>query len=778
MIKQLFSRGWKYSGAGVSGWTDVDLPHDYAIIQERKPEYGAANGYYPGGRGRYVKYFIPDRKTGHVFLDIDGAYMCAEISVNDQAIAIHPYGYSPFLIEITDKLNYGVTNKISITTDAHQPSTRWYSGAGLYRDVFLWTGGGCRIAPRDIYITTPNVSPDEAEVKIACEVSSDITSDAVIDFEISHGGVTAAAGSRTVEVNEGEKTKAEITLSVASPKLWDIDSPELYMLRTAVRIGDVVTDESETSFGIRKIEFDAENGFRLNGREIKLKGGCLHHDHGVLGASSYPAAEERRIRQIKSVGFNAIRTAHYPPSLALLETCDRLGILVMDEAFDMWIGGKNSYDYHLWFPDWWQRDIAAMVLRDRNHPSVISYSIGNEVEERAGKNDGAVWAKKLSDEIKVYDTTRPVTMAICGLWDQPESIDPEDYKKNWKEGCIENNNGPYDWGTRTEPVIKSLDIVGYNYLWSRYGSDSERYPGRVIWGSETMTIDFWDSWSGVMAHHNVIGDFTWTPCDYLGEAGIGRGVWERDKDKSNTDYPWRMSYDSDFDIAGYRRPQSYYREMIWKGGLEPKIFTTHPEHYGERWTGTGWHWYDVLDTWTFDDTYLGSPVRCDCYTDADYVIWKLNGRIAGRSEPVRGIASCDIPYEKGVLEVTAYKDGKICGSSSLKTVGAPAKIRVMPEKKTVKADGRDLLYFDIDITDIGGSHVPDANNALRCTVTGCELLGIFSGDPRNEDIYGSNECHAFTGRATVVVKAKDRGGITVIVSGDGLASGFASAEAE
>nr|MCR5264726.1 DUF4982 domain-containing protein [Clostridiales bacterium] len=752
--------------------------HDYSILQDRKPEYGAANGYYPGGRGRYVKYFTPDEKAGHIFLDIDGAYMCSEISVNDQLMAIHPNGYAPFLLDITDKIQYGRINKISVVTDAHQPSTRWYSGAGIYRDVFLWTGGDVRVEPRDVFITTPDISAGKASVDIRYAVSSDIDGEAEILSEILYGGEIASSKSAKISVSSTDKTSTRVTLDVVSPKLWDVDDPCLYTLRTTIYAGGKVTDEIETVFGIRKIECDAENGLRLNGREIKLRGGCLHHDHGVLGAASYPAAEERRLRKLKDAGFNAIRTSHYPPSTALLEVCDRIGLIVMDEAFDMWIEGKTTYDYHLWFADWWQRDIAAMVLRDRNHPCVISYSIGNEVNERAGKNDGAAWAEKLTGEIRRNDPTRLVTMAVCGVWDQPESIDPEGYREIWKEGCLENGNSSAGWADRTAPLIKYLDIAGYNYLWRRYASDSERFPDRVIWGSETFAIEFWDSWNAVISRKNIIGDFVWTAYDYLGEAGIGRGWWERDKADNGTDYPWRMSFDSDFDIAGYRRPQSYFRERIWKSGLEPKIFTTHPEHWGEKWSGTSWHWYDVLDTWTFDDRYEGRPVRCDCYTDADYVIWTLNGKIVGRSEQIKGMASYDIPYRKGTLEAAAYKNGVLAGRTALKTVGAPAWINVTPEKSSFKADGRDLLFADVDITDKDGNHVPDAKTALRCVVTGGDLVGIFSGDPRNEDKYGTNECHAFTGRATAVIKAKKTGAVTILVTGEGVASGFAEAKAE
>ena len=517
-----------------------------------------------------------------------------------------------------------------------------------------------------------------------------------------------------------------------------------------------------------------------------MRGGCIHHDHGVLGAASFPAAEARKIRILKEAGFNAVRIAHNPPSLALLEVCDREGVILMDEAFDMWNIQKTATDYHLWFADWCERDVAAMVLRDRNHPCVFSYSIGNEIGERDGGSDGAYWSKRLSAAVKKHDTTRPVTAAVCCLnqrKDEP-SINPAAYYdqpkiKHELRDLKDLDNVP-DWQDFTEEYMAPLDIVGYNYRYQRYEADHTRFPDRVIWGSETRISHFYREWTKSMQLPYVLGSFTWTAYDNMGEVGAGRGVWARDgklSDLSLGAYPWRSCFQGDHDLCGYRRPQSYFRDAVWRGGIEPRIFTTHPEHFGEGYSGSGWHWDDVHETWTFEDRYLGRPVKCDVYTDADEIVFMLNGREVGRAVPVGCIATAVIPYERGTLTANAIRGGKVVGTHTLETTAGAARIELTPEQTSIRADHRDLAYFRIAITDNEGRHVPEYVGELTCSVTGGELMGIYSGDPCNEDDYGSCKCHAFEGRALVVVRAPWRGNVTVTVFAEGLAGASASVEA-
>lgn len=754
MKKICISKDWYLHAPGFRGM--VDLPNDYSITlpRDKNAAGGASNGFFQNGVGTYRKELTLDETPRHYILDLDGAYMCTTVLFNDYQMVMHPHGYTPILIDLTKRARFGQPNKLVISTNALQLSTRWFSGAGIYRDVFLWEGGDIRIEPWDKFVTTPTTET----VNASYHLSADRDADVLLRAEILDGNRTVALMETAVHVTAGRKTAAELSFHLPDAKLWDTDNPNLYVMHVSVLENGTEIDTDDTTFGVRTLSVDAKNGLLLNGKSIKLRGGCIHHDHGVLGAADFPAACRRKLARLKAAGFNALRIAHNPPSLNLLEMCDEMGIIVMDEAFDCWRQSKGGmFNYHMWFDGWWDKDIAAMVLRDRNHPCVFSYSIGNEIPESYGTTDGGEWSAKLAAEIRKYDTTRPVTSAT------------------WQMGDGET------WADRTESYFAPLDICGYNYAYTRYEADHERFPDRVIWGSETHVVNFYDSWHTVLRNSYVLGDFTWTAYDNLGEAGTGRALWARDgeiKGISLAEYPWRSCYQGDLDLCGYRRPQSYFREAVWLGGTEPRIFTTHPEHYGEGFTGTGWHWYDVLDSWTFEDKYLGKPVKCEVYTDADEIVWYRNGVEIGRSKPEKAVAVYDIPYEKGEISVIAYKNGIKCGRSSLHTVGTAAAVRVEAETKSIKPDNRDLCYFDITVTDKNGDRVPFAKNELHCAVEGGKLMGIFSGDPCNEDAYGSDTCHAFEGRALAIVRTNTPGKVKVTVIGHGLAAGYDTVTAE
>lgn len=785
MRRICISKDWYLSAPGANGYQPVDLPNDYVITQERTPDSpgGPANGFYPGGVGTYVKYLTFDETPCHRILDIDGAYMNAEIRLNDSLLAIHPYGYTPFLVDLTEKQRPGHINKLKIATNPSLPSTRWYAGGGLYRDIFLWEGGDIRVEPWDLFVSTAAVQGGEATLSLACTVSADRAADVTVLYTLlDRDGRAAATLSVPLSLAAGKNPHAA-QLCVKNPRLWDIDDPYCYTLRAVIEENGTVCDTAEVVCGIRTIAFDTEHGFRLNGRTRKLRGGCIHHDHGALGAAAYPAAEERKIRNLQRVGFNAVRIAHNPPSLALLEVCDRLGMLVMDEAFDMWNERKTACDYHLYFADWYARDIAYMVRRDRNHPCVISYSIGNEIHERCGYSDGPLWSRRLCDEVKKHDTTRPVTSAVCGMWPRLDPMDPPEYRKDFLRGYADYGNGSPGsaWDKLTEEYMEPLDIVGYNYLYSRYRMDHETYPDRIIWGSETQALHFYDSWKETMACPHVLGDFTWTACDNLGEAGAGRLQWGAEPLKGElvtTDFAWRACYQGDLDLCGFRRPQSYFRETLFVGNTEPRIFTTHPCHTGEPYTGTGWHWPAVCDTWTYGGEWVGKPVRCEVYTDADEIRFFLNERPVGTAVPEKAVAALDIPYEPGTLTAVAFRDGQECGRSSLCTVGEPYGVRLSPEQPAIRADRRDLAYFDIEIIDKDGAHVPDAVRELNAVVDGGELLCIFSGDPCSSDRYGTARCHTFYGHALAVVRTAVPGRVTLTVGGPGLRAATAAVDAE
>ncbi len=768
MIKTSLSKGWRLTSP-VNNNDEIDLPDDFSIRIPRSPSApgGGANGFYIGGVGRYTKYFdIPD-DAEHILLNVEGAYSQSEVRFNSDVIYQHHHGYTPFLVDLSDRARRGLLNRLEIKVNDVQPSTRWYSGAGLYRDVYLWTGGRVRIEPWDCFISTTKIKDGRAELKISYTITSDVTDIAQITGYIVSPSGESEAFALCANVTPG-KTQADITVFIDNAELWDTETPNLYTLNTTVELNGEVTDTAENVFGIRTISADPYHGFRLNGKTLKLRGGCLHHTHGALGAADFPDAVERQIKKLKSAGYNAIRSAHNPPSLNLLETCDRLGVILMDEAFDMWREQKNENDYHLWFEYCWAADIARMVKRDRNHPCVVSYSIGNEILERGGLSDGGEWAAKLSAEIRKYDKTKLVTSGVCGLWGGADKNAPEEYRDF--DEC-KNPWGEEAFTTATAKYCEPLDIVGYNYLHYRYEIDHKLFPNRVIWGSETYAITFYDSWKAVMDNSHVIGDFCWTCYDNLGENGTGRWLWARDgevKGISLAGYEWISCFQGDFDLAGFRRPQSYFREAIWKGcTVQPRIFTTHPEHYGEGFTGTGWHFYDVHETWTFADEYIGRPVKVETYTLADEVEWFINGRSLGKTVPEKAIATIDIPYEKGVVSIIAYKDGAEVGRASLETTSGATHIALIPETDRLIADNRELCYIDISVLDDSERLVPECDSELICDIDGGELMGIFSGDPKAVEHITSNVCRPFEGNAVICLRAKVPGEVKVKVTFNG-----------
>ncbi len=776
MKKVMISNNWMFESSE-QGKKPVDLPHDYVVGNPRDPQAagGVNTGFTTGTKGQYTKYMVFG-EAPHYMLQLDGAYMCAKIWFNDNLLAMHPHGYTPYLVDLSGRVRAGRNNKIRVTTDTMDPSSRWYNGGGLYRDVFLWSGGKVRVEPFDLFITTEAVEEGEARMNAALTVTADVAAEAAVHFAITFAGDPVMAFDQALSLQAG-KNAFDIPFAVEQPRLWDCDNPNLYAVTVTISVDGAVEDTYDSTFGIRTMVCTGKDGLLINGKETKLRGGCIHHDNGGLGAAANPSAIRRKLTILKNAGFNAIRNAHNPPSTALLEICDSLGLYVMDEAFDMWNVPKNPNDYSLWFRDWYARDIALMVRRDRNYPCVISYSIGNEIEERQGTSDGAYWAEMLCAEIRKHDATRLVTSALCGMWYACEEDAPEDYKEDFqtynKQGFADAGYGTVEssFAPRVHDYAVPLDIVGYNYLHFRYDHDAEANPDRVYFGSETKALEFAKSWGGVMRHKNIIGDFTWTAYDNLGEAGCGRSVWARDGellDYAPGYWPWRTCYQGDFGLCGFKQPQSYFRESFWHEDMAPAMFAVHPEHYGEGFSGTGWHWYDVLDTWSFEDAYLGKPVEVQVYTAADEVQFVLNGRPVAIAIPEEHIARAGIPYERGTLVAVAYKKGVEMGRCSLSTTGEAAKLQLEAETAEAAADGRELIYVRAYILDAAGNRVAAAANELTCTVEGAVLNCFFSEDPMSEDDYMSGVCHAFEGRALAIVSSKTAGTATIRVAGEGL----------
>ncbi len=735
----------------------VDLPHDYIIQKARDPKAtgGASTGFYPGGDGCYTKDFsLPDAwRAKRVLLCVDGAYMNSEVSLNGNLLSLHPYGYTAYMVDLTDKL--AERNTLKITTQCPQPNSRWYSGAGLYRQVGLLVGEKGGITPWQVFVTTPAVSPEMAEVKVLFETDEKVEA-AIIDKTGQKIATATGTGA--------------LTFPVEKPLLWDVDAPHLYTLQYALACGDAGT----VRFGIRKIEIDAQTGFLLNGKQMKLRGGCIHHDNGMLGSCAYPAAEKRKIGKLKAAGYNAIRTAHNPPSTALLDACDELGMLVLDETFDMWRTGKNAMDYHLWFADWWQRDTQSMVRRDRNHPCVYAWSVGNEIPELLGMSDGAYWTGVQASFVRTLDPTRPVSASANGFVapNPGKPRKPHDFVAELMGKPVMGlpKDGEDEWGDQTRAAAEHLDIFGYNYMYGRYAHDKEKYPNRVIHATETHAFHTYDYWKACVENENCIGDFIWTAYDNLGEAGAGRPIYDLAEMKGGLigGWPWLSCWQGDLDLLGDARPQNMYRRVMWGIDQGVHLYTTHPSRTGKPFYGIGWHWEDVKRAWTFEDAWIGKPVKLSAYADCDEVAFFVNGKEVARVKPEEYKAFAEVPYEKGTVAAVAYKGGAEVARDQIETAGAPATIVLTPETGEIAADGMDLAFVRISLADVKGRPVVTVPVSVTACVEGGILLAVGSGNPCTEENFTDTR-GTFDGVAMACIRApKLPGEITLTVTAEGM----------
>jgi beta-galactosidase len=538
----------------------------------------------------------------------------------------------------------------------------------------------------------------------------------------------------------------EQVIEVRSPKLWSPDSPELYSAEIEIVAAGKTLDTTSTRFGIRKIEVDAENGFRLNGEMLKLKGGCMHHDNGPSGSATIDRAEERRVELMKANGFNAIRTSHNPPSPAFLDACDRLGVLVIDEAFDCWNDGKNGQDYHLYFKDWAERDIASMVRRDRNHPSVVIWSIGNEIPEQFRAE---ATAKMLREAVLSRDSTRPITQAICSDW-----------------GNVSRN-----WDQLSDVAFRHLDIGGYNYLPEHYETDHARNPNRVMMGTESYPKNFFDYWSLVEKHPYIIGDFVWTAMDYFGESGIGHSTLSNAKDSFLMPWPWFNAWCGDIDACGFKKPQSYYRDVVWRRSqIEIAVHTPMPDGVSER--VSGWGWPDETRSWNWLGQE-GKPLQVAVYSRCESVRLELNGKVIGEkpvSAATKLTAKFNVPYQPGELRAIGLINGKEISRAVLKTSGAPKKLKLTADRKNIRADRNDLSFVTVEVVDADGQRVPNAAFPVRFTVTGAGELGATgSSAPNDASSFHVPQRKTYEGRCLTILRPKGAPGkIMLQAEADGL----------
>ena len=759
--KQLFDNNWKFFLGDVpsaevmdnndKSWRSLDLPHDWSIegkLDQKNPT-GGGGGYFPAGIGWYRKKFdVPSSWKGKcISIYFEGVYMNSEVYINGKSLGVHPYGYTTFSYDLTPFLEFDRENVLSVKIDnSKQMNCRWYSGSGIYRHVWMIVTDPVHIATWGVNITTPQVSVERATVNIQTLVKNEtILPQSIILKTRLQGKNAVTVGGNQIKVDLPANSEKEIdqSISVARPLLWTPETPHLYEARVAILKNGRETDETNNTFGIRSIKFTTENGFQLNGKTVKINGGCVHHDNGCLGAAAFDRAEERRVELIKSAGFNAIRTSHNPPSEAFLDACDRLGMMVMDEAFDGWRESKTPFDYSVYFNEWWQRDIEAMVLRDRNHPSIIIWSTGNEIIERK-KPEAVETAKMLANCIRKIDPTRPVTSAMT-TWDNEWAI--------------------------FDPLFAAHDIGGYNYQLHRAPSDHERVPSRIIVQTESYPRDAFSNWKMVQSHNYIIGDFVWTALDYLGESGIGRWYYSGEKPGEHWEsdlFPWHAAYCGDIDLTGWRKPISHYRSMLYNNTEKIYMAVREPEPEPLKIKETIWSVWPTWESWTWPG-YEGKNIQVEVYSKYPTVRLYLNKKLIGEqntTEEQQFKAVFAVPYVPGILSAVGVSENKESEATILQTSGNAAKIKLIPDRIKISADGQDLSFITIEVTDKDGILQPNAQNQLQFNIIGPGVIaGVGNADIKDLDPYTGTTRKAWHGRALVVVRStKDTGEIKLTVS--------------
>ena len=725
---QNFDFGWKFIEQDVKEaqlpsyndgkWTRVNLPHDWDIYHSPKADAPTENGggYYPGGIGWYRKQVRDtDLKTGKgesLWLHFEGIYQNSQVFVNGIQVGTHFYGYTPFKVKISPYIKKGI-NTIAVRVDnSKQPNCRWYSGSGIYRHVWLEKYHENKMDdPQQLFIQTEKI------------------------YGMSKDGTHA--DSAAIRITYQDKLNERRVLK--NVELWSPAHPKLY---------DIQVGELNVKQGIRNFRYEAERGVLLNGQPTLINGACVHHDNGVIGAMAFDAAEIRKVRLMKEAGFNLIRTSHNPQTRAMLDACDSLGMMVIDEAFDGWYTEKTKYDYHLAIDSCYQEDLKAMVLRDRNHPCIISYSIGNEVIER--KEIKVIQtAQKFKKVITSLDNTRPVTEALCS-WD-------------------------HDWEI-FDPHAAVLDIVGYNYMMHKAESDHERCPERVMWQTESYPRDAFANWKHTVEHPYIIGDIVWTGLDYLGESAIGQFHYEGESRKEHyqgNHFPYHGAYCGDVDLTGWRKPISHYRSMLWnlKDG-SPDIYLAVKEpdfYYKGHISETQWSVWPTWESWNWQG-WEGRNIDVEIYSKSPRVRLYLNDQLVAEKQV--GIdteykAVITLPYQPGILKaVSLDANRQEVKESILQTSGEPASIKLTTDRKHILASGEDLAYITLEVIDKNGNIVPDANIPLNVDVKGrATLLAAASANLKDLEPKTSSKVTTYKGRAIAVIRSGNKPGkATVTVS--------------
>lgn len=783
---QSLNQDWKFALGDVNGaeaadfddssWTSIDLPHDWSILGpfSSKESSGNDSGYLPTGIGWY-RLHLNAKQSSRLFnkqnvhlLRFDGVYMNAEVFVNGHRLGKHPYGYTPFSFDIAPFIQADGDNVIAVRVDnAEQPSSRWYTGSGIYRPVSLLSVPDVFITPEAISVSTVSLNDERAVLHITVEAenATDKPQECRLRTTITERKDAKPSGSLSLTIPEQaitipahSKRTFDIESEVASPKVWTPDFPFLYQAKVQLLSTSEGKTHAEQSidipFGIRTVAWNATEGLLLNGKSIKLNGGCIHHDNGLLGAAAYDDAEYRKVKLMKEAGFNAVRTSHNPPSAIFLDACDELGLLVIDEAFDGWRAQKVHADYHLYFDEWAVADAQAMVRRDRNHPSIIAWSTGNEVIERKSP-DAVTIAHTLAETIREIDATRPVTSALAA-WDPEWEI--------------------------FDPLAAEHDIVGYNYLIFKAESDHERVPNRVMWQTESYPRAAFHSWEAAYDHPYVIGDFVWTAIDYLGESGIGRWHYRGQSDGEHywhSQWPYHGAYCGDIDITGLRKPISYYRQILWDE-TTPRFYMAvrEPNHYHGQIDETSWSVWPTWESWTWPG-WEGRDIEVEIYSRYPAVRLYLDDALIAERPTTRAEqfkATITLPYAPGTLKaVPVTADGREVADQArtLSTAGEPYALRIEEERDTYAPNDGDhhLHYLYITVVDKEGRPVPEATNELTITLKGRGKLIAFGNADMQENSSMMDAVHStWHGRAMAVIDGGSarKGSVRIKATSPGL----------
>ena len=767
-----FDSGWKFHLGDLSeaeksafsdlNWRTLDLPHDWSIEGSFKPDNPATNSgaSLPGGIGWYRKHFnVTDIQGKHRFMMFDGVYQNSTVWINGHQLGNRPFGYSTFQYDLTPYLMEG-ENVIAVKVDnSLQPNSRWYSGSGIYRHVWLTTTSPVHVSQWGTYVTTPKVSEKVAQVQIETTISNENKERVavkIISSILDKYGKKVASQVQSAKIEPEAHLKISSNIKVSSPLLWSVEHPDMYRLVSEVYAGKELKDTYFTPFGIRSLLFRSDSGLFINNRSVKVKGVCMHHDLGCLGTALNTRALTRQLEILKSMGCNGIRTSHNPPSPDLLDLCDKMGFVVMDEAFDVWYLEKMKYDYHIYFKDWHERDLADMVLRDRNHPSIILWSIGNEIPEKNHtKYGGAAIAKELDGIIKKFDKTRYSTSAFAGVW-------------------------------RADTTFMSdkVDVIGINYTVERYPEEKAKHPDGFFIASETTsslssrgiyhfpadsaiinTPDLqcssydnhatsydrpWTNvtqttWRAVKETPYVAGLFVWTGFDYYGEPAYP--------------YPCISSGFGIADLCGFPKDVFYFYKSQWTS--EPVL------HLLPHWNWKEGQVIDVIAYTNCDEVklYLNDQLigkKAFANTKMTYLTKQWEKEISlGEGEKLS--LDWKIPFIPGTLRAEGYKNGRLIATEVVRTAGDPAKIELSADRTIIQADGKDLSFVTVKIQDSNGTLVPDADNLVHFELEGeGKIVGVGNGNPISLERATGRERSAFSGMCQVVIKSTSKNGKIIL----------------